>query len=97
MDKLIEDINDMSSRNALALLDEAINDTVDEGYTAAIVILARAGEVDENGECSVCITNAGMNGGEVIATLRAALVMFLDEAMGLEQADEDESDDFYAD
>jgi hypothetical protein len=81
MARIHDDINDMSNRNTLALLNEAITDVIDFGYTGAILILTQADKVDEDGQCIVCITNTGLNGQEILSTLQGTMESIIADAM----------------
>ena len=89
MDKLIAQINEMSSIDAINTLKDAIEDVVEFGYTSAIVILNSKGVGDDPDEIFVASSDSGIGYPELITSLQVILLRVINDYNTILESGED--------
>lgn len=79
MDKLIAQINEMANMDAINTLNEAITDTVEYGYTNAVVILARTSGEGDDIEFDLASMDSGIDYADLITLLQVTLLKVIGE------------------
>lgn len=79
MDKLIAQINEMANMDAINTLNEAITDTVEYGYTNAVVILARTSGEGDDLEFELASMDSGIDYADLITLLQVTLLKVIGE------------------